>query len=209
MSRVTNGHASSRLIRAAATLMLVARALPVGAASSGLECGGELLPRGAFQAEVRAQCGGPFWVNEWVEAHVLGPDGPVELAETLRVSEWYFNRGPNRLMRRVRFHNGRLVDVDILGYGVSGAPGTRDCEPRELSHGLTMGEIVARCGLPAFRETAYGRRAVRLGGLSEHHVLVRIETWGYDFGPNKFTRYVTFENGKLTDVALGERGSLH
>lgn len=177
-------------------------------ASEALSCGNDLLFRGAYKAEVAAQCGEPFWVNDWVESHVLGPDGPVEVAESVRVSEWYFHRGPDRLMRRVTFHNGRLVSTETLGYGVSGEPGRGTCEPRALSAGLSMGEIVARCGPPAFRESWYGRRSVRFGGLTEHNVLVRYETWGYDFGPNKFTRYVTFENGRITNVETGDRGSL-
>lgn len=198
------------LIRSLAAIALLAWAAQVPASgASSLKCDGQILPRGAFTAEVRALCGSPFWINDWVEAHVLGPEGPVEFAETVRVAEWYFNRGPNRLMRRVTFHNGRLVESRTLGYGVSGRPGSGTCEPRELGMGLSMGEIVARCGPPAFRESWYGRRATRFDGVSEHHVLVRHETWGYDFGRNKFTRYVTFENGRLTDVSIGQRGSLH
>lgn len=178
-------------------------------ASDTLNCGDGLIDRGAYRAEVSARCGDPFWVNEWVESHVIGPDGPVETAEQLRISEWYLHRGPNRLMRRLTFHNGRLVDIETLGYGVSGTPGRGSCKPRELSRGLSMGELVARCGMPAFRESWYGRRSIRLDGLAERHALVRFETWGYDFGPNKFTRYVTFENGRITDVRTGDRGSLH
>lgn len=193
------------------SLLFIALLAWGGAAVAAVElkCGDTLVSRGAFQAEVRVQCGNPFWVNEWVQAHVLGPEGPLELTETVRVSEWYFHFGPNRLMRRVTFHNGRLVNSETLGYGVSGRPGTGRCEPRELGFGLSMGEIVARCGMPAFRESWYGHKAVRFGALSEHLVLVRHETWGYDFGSNRFTRYVTFENGRLVDVSVGERGSLH
>lgn len=190
-------------------ILMILLAATGARASDTVSCGDELLFEGAYQAEVRAQCGEPFWVNSWVESHVVGPDGPVEVAEQLRVSEWYFHRGPNRLMRRLVFHNGRLVDIETLGHGVSGTPGTGTCEPREMNPGLSMGELVARCGLPAFRESWYGRRSIRLDGLVERHALIRYETWGYDFGPNRFTRYVTFENGRITDVRTGDRGSLH
>lgn len=190
-------------------LLALMAATGIARGSEALSCGNELLFRDAYQAEVAAQCGDPFWVNQWVESHVLGPDGPIEIAESVRVTEWYFHRGPNRLMRRVTFHNGRLVRTETLGYGVSGEPGRGPCEPRELSGGLSMGELVARCGPPDFRESWYGRRSARFGSVSEHHELVRFETWGYDFGPNKFTRYVTFENGRITNVETGERGSLH
>lgn len=190
-------------------IMLVLLAAGAAKASDTLNCGDGLVSRGAYRAEVVAQCGDPFWVNEWVESHVIGPDGPVETAEQIRVAEWYLHRGPNRLMRRLTFHNGRLVATETLGYGVSGRPGIGPCTPRELQPGLSMGELVARCGMPAFRESWYGRRSIRLEGLVERHALVRFETWGYDFGRNKFTRYVTFENGRITDVRTGDRGSLH
>lgn len=174
-----------------------------------LECGNRLVERGDYQAEVRVACGNPFWVNDWVEAHVLGPEGVVTLSETVHVSEWYFHFGSNRFMRKLTFHNGRLVNTETLGYGVAGEPGAGRCDTTDLNLGLSMGEIVARCGLPAFRNSWYGTQSVRFDDLAANHVLIRYETWGYDFGPNKFTRYVTFANGRLTNVELGDRGSLH
>jgi uncharacterized protein YvpB len=33
------------------------------------------------------------------------------------VEVWVYNLGPNKLMRRLRFEDGLLVNVDELGYG--------------------------------------------------------------------------------------------
>jgi hypothetical protein len=36
--------------------------------------------------------------------------------------------------------------------------------------------------------------------------LVTIEEWEYNLGPTKFIRYLTFENGWLVSIALGDYG---
>jgi hypothetical protein len=36
--------------------------------------------------------------------------------------------------------------------------------------------------------------------------LVTIEEWEYNSGPSKFIRYLTFENGSLVSIALGDYG---
>jgi hypothetical protein len=36
--------------------------------------------------------------------------------------------------------------------------------------------------------------------------LVTIEEWEYDLGPNRFIRYLRFENGRLTRVTIGDYG---
>jgi len=33
------------------------------------------------------------------------------------VDVWVYNLGPNKLMRRLRFEDGKLVDIETLGYG--------------------------------------------------------------------------------------------
>ena len=35
------------------------------------------------------------------------------------VEIWIYNLGPRRLMRRLRFEDGRLVDIETLDYGYS------------------------------------------------------------------------------------------
>ena len=40
-------------------------------------------------------------------------DGLVEVP----VETWTYNLGPHKLMRRLRFEDGIVVDIDTLGYG--------------------------------------------------------------------------------------------
>ncbi len=35
----------------------------------------------------------------------------------VQVEEWVYNFGPNRIVRQIRFENGRVVKIDGLGYG--------------------------------------------------------------------------------------------
>jgi hypothetical protein len=50
------------------------------------------------------------WVNG---VPVLAGTALVEVPVEL----WLYNFGPSQLMRRVRFESGRVVMVEVLGYG--------------------------------------------------------------------------------------------
>lgn len=39
------------------------------------------------------------------------------LTEEVVVTEWIYNFGPRKLMRRLIFHGGILVEIDTVGYG--------------------------------------------------------------------------------------------
>jgi hypothetical protein len=39
------------------------------------------------------------------------------LTEEVIVTEWVYNFGPRKLMRRLVFHGGVLVEIDTIGYG--------------------------------------------------------------------------------------------
>jgi uncharacterized protein YvpB len=41
---------------------------------------------------------------------------PGSLVE-VRVEIWTYNFGPHKLMRRLRFDDGELVEIETLGYG--------------------------------------------------------------------------------------------
>lgn len=99
-----------------------------GAAADSLRCGSRLVTDGDTTAKVEALCGRPesierseiwrrpvYWHRGW--PHYLGPD-PVAVA----VEYWIYNLGPHRLMRRLRFEDGLLVEIETLGHGYH-APG--------------------------------------------------------------------------------------
>lgn len=86
-------------------------------------CGNRLVVEGDTQATVLARCGEPSEVRTravlrpavfWRYGRALraGP-GVMEV----EVDTWIYNLGPNRLMRRLRFEDGIVVEIETLGYG--------------------------------------------------------------------------------------------
>ena len=99
-------------------LSLFAAAAPAQA----LRCGNDLVTRGDRASEVRALCGEPAQIDERQERRTRGvldrlSGAYVEVSETVEIAEWTYDFGPRRLVRQLRFENGRLVDEDSLGYG--------------------------------------------------------------------------------------------
>ncbi len=104
-------------------LTVVAAALAAPAHADGLRCGGRLIRDGDPRAQVRAFCGDPADVQtrsilrrpvyNLRGRRVFFGDDVVEIP----VEVWTYNFGPNKLMRRVRFVDGVVDEVETLGYG--------------------------------------------------------------------------------------------
>jgi hypothetical protein len=121
---------------AAAAMFLLAFAAPVSA--DAMRCGSKLVSNGDTRAKVRQMCGAPTDVQTrtilrrpYYDFHgrlVYFGDGLIEIP----VEIWTYNFGPYKLMRRVRFFDGLVEDIDTLGYGYHGKP-TDDSSAREDS----------------------------------------------------------------------------
>jgi len=104
-------------------LAAVAGALAAPAYADGLRCGSRLIRDGDARAEVRAFCGEPADVQTRSilrrPTYTVGGrifysgDGLIEIP----VETWTYNFGPNKLMRRVKFIDGVVDEVETLGYG--------------------------------------------------------------------------------------------
>jgi hypothetical protein len=104
-------------------LAVVAGALAAPAHADGMRCGSRLIRDGDARAEVRAFCGEPADVQTRSilrrPTYTVGGrifysgDGLIEIP----VETWTYNFGPNKLMRRVKFIDGVVDDVETLGYG--------------------------------------------------------------------------------------------
>lgn len=86
-------------------------------------CGTRLVHEGDTRGEVRAKCGEPAEVDVrsvlrrpvvWVRGRPVFSS--FDLVE-IPIETWTYNFGPNKLMRRLRFEDGRLVDIETLSYG--------------------------------------------------------------------------------------------
>ena len=91
--------------------------------ADSLRCGSKLVSEDDTRAQVLAKCGEAADVQHssvwrvplvWIGGRRIRAGNdlievPVEL--------WIYNFGPHKFMRRVRFEDGLVVDVETLGYG--------------------------------------------------------------------------------------------
>jgi hypothetical protein len=118
-----------------------------------------------------------------------------------------------------------MVGVAAIACGVSTdgaqAQGFR-CHTRLVNEGDSSLEVRAHCGDPdearqrvesrvvsRFVETpcmrAHGPGLCRV--LVQDVVSVLVDEWTYDFGPQRFIQFLTFEQGKLINVESGNYGT--
>jgi hypothetical protein len=171
---------------------------PAGADS--MRCGQHLVGTGDRMFQVRELCGEPDIKVLLSSAYT------VEFGFLPYDEEWQYNFGPQNLMRFLRFRNGRLTSIQTGPHGFSSP--SEKCRPFEISEGLSMLELLSRCGEPMLIE----RR------IAEHDYDFRptgpffpagtpLEDWIYDFGRNHFFRIVTIIDGKVIDIASSDRRS--
>jgi hypothetical protein len=98
--------------------------LAASPAFASMRCGNKLIDDGASRAEVAAKCGEPDDVVtlrsvfrrpvawSYGRPYYIGDDY-IEVP----VESWVYNFGPNKLMRRVVFEAGYVVEIETLGYG--------------------------------------------------------------------------------------------
>lgn len=108
----------------AATLTLAAALFWAGAAcADSFRCGTRLVTDGDSIDKVEALCGAPSSIQrrEVMQRPIRWYRGrpyytsyePVPIP----IEYWTYNLGPNKLMRRLKFEDGLLVDVETLSHG--------------------------------------------------------------------------------------------
>ena len=92
------------------------------------------------------------------------------------------------------------------------------CDNAIVSLGATSQEVLDTCGPPDLRESWETARNQYVRQFydyeNERWILPRLivgpiqmERWTYDFGSNRFIRYLHFLNGDLIKIETGEKGS--
>jgi Protein of unknown function (DUF2845) len=104
-------------------LLLIASAFAPSAHADAMRCGNRLVRFGDTLSAVRAICGEPSDVQTRTIVRHPSYDlhgrviyygaGYVEIP----VEIWTYNFGPYKLIRRVRFVDGRIDEIETLGYG--------------------------------------------------------------------------------------------
>jgi hypothetical protein len=98
--------------------------LAASPAFAGMRCGSKIIGEGVSRSEVAAKCGEPDEVvtrRSVFRRPVIWTNGrPYFIGESyieVPIEAWIYNFGPNKLMRRVTFEAGVVVEIETLGYG--------------------------------------------------------------------------------------------
>jgi hypothetical protein len=92
------------------------------ASADALRCGNKLVTTGDTRAAVQAKCGEPADVQTRailrrprydLHGRIYYGDGLIEVPVEL----WTYNFGPRKLIRRIRFVDGLVEEIETLGYG--------------------------------------------------------------------------------------------
>jgi len=102
--------------------------------------------------------------------------------------------------------------------GTADANGMR-CDNKLVRPGDSAYDVKALCGPPDDVQARTEKRRIRHAVqrpcpsapgqctvIVDEEVEVQIEAWTYDFGPQRFVQYLTFEAGKLVQVKSGGYG---
>ncbi|MDH4258793.1 MAG: DUF2845 domain-containing protein [Gammaproteobacteria bacterium] len=94
-----------------------------GAGADSFRCGTRLVSDGDSTDKVAALCGPPTDIrrHEILQRRVRWYRGRPFYSslepEPVPIEYWTYNLGPNKLMRRLKFEDGLLVDVETLTHG--------------------------------------------------------------------------------------------
>lgn len=112
----------------AATLLIAATLLWTSAAAAdSFRCGTKLVSDGDSTDKVEALCGPPSSIQrrEVLQRPIRWFRGRPFFTSfdlvAVPVEVWTYNLGPHKLMRRLKFEDGLLVDVETLGHGYHSA----------------------------------------------------------------------------------------
>lgn len=114
-----------------AALVLVA--LGTSSPAHAFRCGNKIVVEDMHEAQVRAACGDPATVRHLGHAlrgiqipvrRTLSPGWTIEhypgygyYTQEVVLTEYVYNFGPRKLMRRLIFEGGVLVSIETIGYG--------------------------------------------------------------------------------------------
>lgn len=103
--------------------LLLALFITFDARADAFRCGNKLVVEGETRVQVRAKCGEPVDIETrtiltrptvWrYGRRVYVGDGLIETP----VEMWTYNLGPYKFMRRVKFVDGQVTEIETLGHG--------------------------------------------------------------------------------------------
>ena len=142
-----------------------------------------------------ARCGRPTYRDAYQVPLAPG------LSVDLRVSVWYYDRGPRRLIAVLHFEQDVLLRIGTAGYGFGDSP-PKHCEPPQISVGMTKYELLQTCGEPRRRSAIEGLWSPARGLPPGNYRPSRLERWTYVFGAGWLPRVVELRDGVVDEVEV-------
>lgn len=102
----------------------------------------------------------------------------------------------------------RYAAIAALAFlAASPAFATMRCGTKLIDDGASRSEVAAKCGEPddvVTMKSVFRRPVIWSYGkpyfVGENYVEIPVESWIYNFGPNKLMRRVIFEGGYVTEI---------
>jgi hypothetical protein len=168
-----------------------------GAGFAAMRCDDRLVSEGDRAHQLLTVCGAPDYRQAIAGTYLPGVGLLVD------EERWYYNFGPHRLIRVVRIQQDRIASIDTAGYGFRPSA-QAPCRPQALGAGMTLLELLARCGEPDHKHSRI-QLIPPLPPDRPYYEVVPIEEWTYSFGPNEFARIVTITGATVRLVESGRR----
>lgn len=80
------------------------------------------------------------------------------------------------------------------------------CTDQIISVGDTSGELIMKCGEPDWKQSPTEEFIETLDKDTKTKVVITVEEWTYNLGPQRFMRIFKLRNGRVVDVRLGDYG---
>ncbi len=190
-------------------ILLLTASLPGKAAASDLSCPGGIVSSGDPVVELIMKCGQPAWKESHQEEITDRTDPNLKVRTYVTVEQWTYDLGPQQLIRLVTIRNGVVSWIRTTNtYGAlrDQAPAGPECGGRIISIGDMKSDVFAKCGEPFYKTSHDEEVWMPAGGNASRKVIVTVEEWTYNFGPQRFMRIITFRNGKVSDIRTGGYG---
>ncbi len=84
------------------------------------------------------------------------------------------------------------------------------CQSKVIDVGIGVDQVLRYCGQPAYVDRQYVERSVRIGtsplttnmSIGEK-IIIEIQRWTYSGSSSTMARYLTVEDGRVTDIRSG------
>ena len=189
-------------------ILLVTGLIPLQVQADSISCDRGIVSSGDTAVDLIMRCGQPEWKESHQEEITDRFDPGLKQRIYITVEEWTYNFGPQQFLRIVTLRNGVVAGLRTGQYGTSkgGDAVGPACEDRIISVGDTKTDILIKCGEPFYKTSYQEELKERFDNSSSRTVIVTVEEWTYNFGPQSFMRIITFRNSTVVDIRTGGYG---